>query len=656
MKTKLTLIALVVAGAAQAQTLYKETFGNLTLSTINSVSCATVPANMQLINVGNKVADASTNNRPFNASPFTTTAWVAASVTTSVTDTAGESTSWLNPFGVADKWLITPPISGINASTVLSWEAFAPDAQYADGYEVWVSAAAGASSTPTTTDFTALGTNKVFTIAAEASTGFVPHGISLTAFAGQTVRVAFRNNSNDKFHLYVDDIMVVANVSAKEGAVTSAASSATILGPSGGNVNLTAVLKNNGSSTITSAVIKYKIDNGAAVPQTFNPNIGFTGTFNAVFNAVSVTGVGAHKIKMWVDDINTTGPDGNASNDTSSVWVYVASQTVQRKVLYEGFSSSTCGPCASANPALHAFLVANGVNTTNGKVAAVKYQMNYPGAGNDPAYTTEATTRHNLYQVAGIPHGVVDGNTWSDHPANITQGVIDGDYNIPSPWEFQSLAFNPAGTTLTGTLKSYVDYDNTNGKLKLFCAFTEDMFTSGDNGHGVQSNGETTWYEVMRKMVPNDQGTTLPNQTNNGNTPINLSFTFSGTPKVFTSTSKMTAVVWVQDMTDLHVYQAGVAGNATAIIDADSKLSTLDIYPNPTNENATIRFTLKNTENVEISVYNMMGEMVQSNKLGSLMSGSHSTAIDASGLANGMYHVNVTVGGQTTSKKFAVQK
>ena len=64
--------------------------------------------------------------------------------------------------------------------------------------------------------------------------------------------------------------------------------------------------------------------------------------------------------------------------------------TVLLKPLYEVFTSSTCGPCAYANPILDAVLEAN-----PGTHSLVKYQMNWPGSG-DPYYTAEGGVRGNF--------------------------------------------------------------------------------------------------------------------------------------------------------------------------------------------------------------------------------------------------------------------
>ncbi len=58
-----------------------------------------------------------------------------------------------------------------------------------------------------------------------------------------------------------------------------------------------------------------------------------------------------------------------------------ANSQAVRKVLFEEWTSSTCGPCAANNPVLNAFIEAHADTIT-----AVKYHVGWPSPGNDPMY------------------------------------------------------------------------------------------------------------------------------------------------------------------------------------------------------------------------------------------------------------------------------
>jgi len=428
--------------------------------------------------------------------------------------------------------------------------------------------------------------------------------------------------------------------------------------------SLSGTMKNLGGAAVTSMDLNYKVDNGATVTQNLTGlNIAPLATYNYTHGtAWTPNTTGNHTIKLWASNING-GADAVNSNDTVSFTTYTCSQVEQRVMLYEGFSSSTCGPCAAANPGLHTLLVSNNVNMPGSKVAAVKYQMHYPSPGNDPAYTAECGTRHTFYGVQGIPEGVIDGGfAYQGHPAGLDQTIIDDATATPAPIKISATAtYSGSSINVTGNVSSYANITGNNNKILI--ALIEDQITSADANHGVQSNGETDWYEVMRKMGAGTSGTNIGNMTDGGNYPFNVNTNFTGytgagtgTPKIFTDFSKMTAVVWVQDLTSKVVYQAGFADIVTSVEDKESTLSTLDIYPNPSIDNTNIKFTLKNSNSVVINVYNMMGELVYSQNNGTLPAGVNQVSINTVNFASGMYNVVINAGNYNTTAKVIVSK
>jgi hypothetical protein len=120
-----------------------------------------------------------------------------------VSQCAAFSTSYYAPPGQADDWMWSPPVT-LTAGASLSWRAIAYDPAFADGYEVRIKT--GAAPTPAnqaTSDV-------VLTIPAEQG-AWTAHALDVSSYGGQTVYIGFRNNSNDKFLLLVDDVRVVDN-------------------------------------------------------------------------------------------------------------------------------------------------------------------------------------------------------------------------------------------------------------------------------------------------------------------------------------------------------------------------------------------------------------------------------------------------------------
>ena len=108
-------------------------------------------------------------------------------------DCAG-STSWLNPAGQADDWMATPLITIPNTSAPvsLSFDAIAPDGNFPDGVEVYVS-----TNGATPADFS--GSALYNTTVGGESSVWTTRVVDLSNYLGQDIYIAFRNNSNDQF-------------------------------------------------------------------------------------------------------------------------------------------------------------------------------------------------------------------------------------------------------------------------------------------------------------------------------------------------------------------------------------------------------------------------------------------------------------------------
>jgi hypothetical protein len=183
-----------------------------------------------------------------------------------VTDSAAFSTSWYSPAGTANDWMWTPLISGITSITTLSWNAVTYDASYPDGYEVRIMTS---TQGPPTGGTSAIGnqitnSTQVFSIAAENTT-WTNRSISLAAYAGQSVYVGFRNNSNDKFLLLIDDIILDNPVTtdAQVIKVDTVSEYTKIPLTQKTNLNLGGVIRNTGGSALTNVALRVNVYNSA---------------------------------------------------------------------------------------------------------------------------------------------------------------------------------------------------------------------------------------------------------------------------------------------------------------------------------------------------------------------------------------------------------
>jgi PKD repeat protein len=115
-------------------------------------------------------------------------------------NTEAASTSWNGPAEQGDDWMLTSGIGALPANQMLFWDAEAQNVSFPDGYEVRISTVQLPANTTnySTVLFSTTGENSFSTT----------RNTSLAAYAGQTVFIAFRNNSTDQFVLTIDNIRV----------------------------------------------------------------------------------------------------------------------------------------------------------------------------------------------------------------------------------------------------------------------------------------------------------------------------------------------------------------------------------------------------------------------------------------------------------------
>jgi len=429
-------------------------------------------------------------------------------------------------------------------------------------------------------------------------------------------------------------------------------------------------IRNLGSASISSVTLNYSVNGGATVssPLTGLAIASFaTSTISSATNWTPST-TGTYTIKVWTSMPNGS-VDGNPANDTASIQVGVWSSSVQKKVLHEIFTSSTCPPCNPGNTTLDGVLA-----TRLGEWNIIKYQVNFPGTG-DPYFTSEGGTRFNYYSANFAPWLVVDGNnSWGAADANAnsyTTTFFDNRATYPA---FMNIAASHSIINNTFTVSGTVTplHGITNPNLKLRIAIIERSTV-----RNVKTNGETVFYNVMKKMLPDATGTAINLSAGTAVT-FNQTYTFPGSYRlpsdgqsgniINLSTENsveifgnLMAVIFVQDETTHEILQSGssaaVFALGTPTVSNDNKNIKLDVYPNPSTGGSTsVDFTLANDDQVSIEVYDIIGQKKISINLGNLSLGDHTANFNTSELNNGMYILNLKTTQGVSSYKFMVTK
>ena len=415
----------------------------------------------------------------------------------------------------------------------------------------------------------------------------------------------------------------------------------TTLGLNNAPFTFEGTLRNYGGATITSATINYSVNGGTPVTESLSglsiaPYDTYTWTHTTAWNPSTT---GTYSVDFYALPINGTF-DQNTSNDNLNVSLEVLTATADRVVLAEEFTSSTCGPCASFNPGYKQLLDANSANTETGRVTSVKYQMNWPSPGNDPAYNQEAADRRVAYGISGVPDVMYSGSNIPTSQAN-----IDIVKDVPS------LANLSAEWSATG---NYIQCDATVNALAdlgsnvvLHMAMIEKQIN-----HSIQTNGETVFYHVFRKFMDGSNGHSMSNMTA-GNTYThyaNSTISVNAAPAqgsfdFWIGTSNMDVIVWLQNTTTGEVLQSAYGKYTTSgINEMDDVARFIAVYPNPSNEVAGIELDLIDRSDVTLNLVNSLGQTVYTSSK-SLDAGIQKIEVSTASLSAGLYFINVNVDG-----------
>lgn len=247
---------------------------------------------------------------------------------------------------------------------------------------------------------------------------------------------------------------------------------------------------------------------------------------NVTFDDLTITPSQAMNISITA---SLPGDENPANNTLNQYSIYFAG--VQRNVLFEEWTSSTCGPCAANNPTIDAF-----ISALFDSLVPVKYHMNWPSPGNDPMYAynpTQANDRRYYYGVNAVPHVIMDGIVDPSYPYSNPTSLPNAFYprkNIGTPISISVTDTRLPGDTIQADVTINIISPLEWGQYYLRVHAIERKITYPTP---PGTNGESIFYDVFRKAYPTSLGTAVPNSVGTH------SFTFK---------YKLDTAVWVDSM------------------------------------------------------------------------------------------------------------
>jgi hypothetical protein len=130
-----------------------------------------------------------------SVSEYESGAWISIVDPTNSIDTVASSTSYFDPAGNADRWLVSPVFVLGSFGNTISWTAKSGDASYPDSYQLRI----------LTTD-----SNIVVQNVYSEQAYWTDHTIDLSSFGldNKTASVVFILNTFDGYKLFLDDIVI----------------------------------------------------------------------------------------------------------------------------------------------------------------------------------------------------------------------------------------------------------------------------------------------------------------------------------------------------------------------------------------------------------------------------------------------------------------
>ncbi|TVR42460.1 MAG: T9SS C-terminal target domain-containing protein [Bacteroidia bacterium] len=301
----------------------------------------------------------------------------------------------------------------------------------------------------------------------------------------------FSGNSYNINFWYIDDVLVMI-----PQEFDLAVNSIDVPDLIAGSTVVEGTVLNLGTDVIESFDLHWQLDDGDVHTTSFSGlSIELGEQFHFEADDFMDPDSGTYELHVFISNVNGETEDNNPDNDSLSKTISVAFDSVARRPLFEMFTSSTCPPCATFNNGFFNNFAYNNADD----MSLIKYQMNWPGAG-DPYFTPEGGIRRTYYGVSGVPNLFLEGNQLATSGAVVTNALQQA-LQVPSFMAIEGF-YDIDGDMISidGSIMPFADFPQS----RLHVVIIESV-TYGNTG----TNGETEFHHVMHKMMPNAQGTVV---------------------------------------------------------------------------------------------------------------------------------------------------
>ena len=262
--------------------------------------------------------------------------------------------------------------------------------------------------------------------------------------------------------------------------------------------------------------------------------------------------IGAHELRLEKENYFPSVQMVEVLKDSLVELTFTMNEsTLGKVVLLEDFANVSCIPCVSSNKIIESLKTA-----TYGydKLVTLKFPTNFPGP-NDPFYlanTAACDSRMSYYFILAAPTTIVDGTERPISTDSISIKAAIDQQLLLTPRFYLNVSDSIAGQIYFAKATVRV-LDGTGLNFSNIVLHTVVTETEIEFSTPPGSNGETKFYDVMRKMLPVNSGESLDgiSQTED------VLFQWQTNIEPGWNSSHINTVTFIQNVSTKEVYQAG---------------------------------------------------------------------------------------------------
>lgn len=437
-----------------------------------------------------------------------------------------------------------------------------------------------------------------------------------------------------------------------------------------GNNTIMGTIRNLGSSPITSFTAAWNTGSGPQSAVINGVNVAPNGTYYQFSHPTQLNAVAAQSYTIDMG-VTMTG-DVDLMNNSASASTVTLTQIPAKTTVGEEKTGTWCQWCPrgavglagmEATPSFIGIAVHNGdpmtVASYDGSIGTY-VPGGYPGGGVDRVLEGDPSTFSTMHAnrvTAVVPCAVNSVNA----SYNATTDAID----VSAVAEFYGTISGNYRMSLIITENDVIGSGSTWNQVNAYNGGANGLLTDPVTGFEWSTAGSPVnptafgGYDHVARYLSSDNILGDAGSLPAGSVPLGThNHTFTSVPaSTVNSLLKTHAVVLILNATTgeiLNAKSVSIANAPGASVNEIDYVSDYVLFPNPSNGNVNLSFNLLNSANVSVQITDMLGNLVHDGGTNYMTAGEHKATFTGNNLTDGIYFVNLTVDGQTVTKRWNV--